>query len=357
MQIYLAQDSSIDLIHGFLSFVDIAFEKMVLWNNITQQFDLPRNVTNSILVIDRSIFHEILKVPASINSLISFCNNSNQLWVFGQFDHAISYLPKKVQNQIQLIDQQIKKSSMVLFLESELSNRLYLDHLINIEVMTYLNWHLMAGPRVQAADLKKEQATHNYLLTMIKKPDRPHRDVLWKEMNRRPGLIDQGLVTYKQNPSLDWVGHTTKQHHWVDGHASMDLYLDCYLEIVPESCYRDVYFFTEKTLKPLMTKTPFLTVSNAGYLQYLKNLGFQTFDSLIDESYDQHYRLEDRVKSMTDVLQYIIANGSREFYQASQDILDHNFLQLCEIAGGWQYRFDSILWQALNNFKHRSAVW
>jgi len=354
MKILLTQDSNINLIHEFLLFMEVEFSKTTLWNSQEKRFQIPNNVSQTVLIIDKTIFVELLQSPDGIRELSEFCNNSNQLWVFDQFDHAYEYLNKKVRGQIKSLDQIVKKSSVVLFLETEISDRLYINSLVNIKIKYYLNWHMGTQLRVQSSTLLKTNPTHDYLLTMMKKSTRPHRDVLWHELNSRPGLMNHELVSYRNKAYNDdkiksWIGKLNSQRpELIDANASMDLYLDCYIEIVPETCYRDLYFFTEKTQKPIMTQTPFLIVSNANYLTYLRNLGFKTFGSLISEKYDQCYRMEDRVKYMVDVLQDIIINGTEEFYHSSQDILKHNFSRMCEISGSWQHRFDSVIWGALN---------
>lgn len=358
MKIVLAQDANINFIHDFFSFMDMSFVKTTLWNQDQQQFQITSEMAHTVLIIDKQMFFEFLKVPDSVNQLIQFCNNSNQLWVFGQYDHAISYLSKESQYHLELLNRSIKKSSLVLFLEAQMSDRLYLNSLTNIKIKTYLNWHFMGRPRMQSPSVVKTDPSYDYLLTMIKKSGRPHRDVLWNELCSRPGLIDRGLVSYRKTKNTtedrikSWIGKTDQRQPWQSGHASMDLYLDCYVELVPETCYKDFYFFTEKTQKPMMTQTPFLIVSNAGYLKYLHSLGFRTFESLVSEKYDQCHQVEDRVKLMIDVLQHIVDNGTQDFYQASQHILQHNFLKMCEIAGKWDHEFDSMIWQALNEFEH-----
>lgn len=358
MQIILTQDASIDLIHDFFSFTGVTFVKHTLWNTTQQRFQIPNELNHTVLIIDKQMFFDLLKVPDSVNELIEFCNNSNQLWVFGQYDHAIRYRRRQNRQNLEMLNRSIKKSSLVLFLEAQISDRLYLNSLTNIKIKTYLNWHFMGRPRLQSTSMSKINPSHDYLLTMIKKSSAPHRDVLWNELCSRPGLVDRGLVSYQkfqdsgQDLMKSWLGNRNKQHSWQCGHASMDLYLDCYLELVPETCYKDIYFFTEKTQKPIMAQTPFLIVSNAGYLTYLQNLGFKTFGSLISEKYDQCYRVEDRAKLMIDTLHHIIDNGTQDFYQASKHILQHNFLKMCEIAGKWNHEFDSVIWQALDEFDH-----
>ena len=187
---------------------------------------------------------------------------------------------------------------------------------------------------------------------MLRQPHRPHREILWRQLKKRPEIFDHGLISVKKKRDGAWLGQQNLQNQWHDHHASMDLYQDCYLEIVPETCYRDLWFLTEKTRKPMITKTPFLMVSNAGYLAWLRDQGFRTFDSLISEKYDQCWRIQDRVTLMLDQLQNIIANGTKDFYTACQPILEHNFYRFCELSGSWYYHYDQVLWRLLTNSSH-----
>ena len=61
-----------------------------------------------------------------------------------------------------------------------------------------------------------------------------------------------------------------------------------YFNLILESdVTRDVFFMTEKTIKPLLIGQPFVIYASQGFLQHLKDLGFETFGTLWDESYDQ----------------------------------------------------------------------
>ena len=61
--------------------------------------------------------------------------------------------------------------------------------------------------------------------------------------------------------------------------------------------------------------------------------------------------MDDRIRLMVDVLQHIIRQGSKDFYWACQDILDHNLSRAFEMSGSWEYRFDTIMWQLLDQFQ------
>ncbi len=69
-------------------------------------------------------------------------------------------------------------------------------------------------------------------------------------------------------------------------------YLDSYFSIVNETTYHTaqgydgIPFLSEKIFKCIAMKHPFIIVSAPNSLKYLKQLGYKTFDKLIDESYD-----------------------------------------------------------------------
>lgn len=59
------------------------------------------------------------------------------------------------------------------------------------------------------------------------------------------------------------------------------------VEVVLETLFDDQrHHLTEKTLRPIACGRPFILASTPGSLRYLKQYGFETFDGLIDETYD-----------------------------------------------------------------------
>jgi hypothetical protein len=77
-----------------------------------------------------------------------------------------------------------------------------------------------------------------------------------------------------------------------------------------------------------------------------------TFSSLINESYDQQYRIQDRARLLVDQLEDIIKNGSESFYRASQHILDYNQAKLAEIVGLSQHDLDLCIKNCIDEIKH-----
>jgi len=64
-------------------------------------------------------------------------------------------------------------------------------------------------------------------------------------------------------------------------------YASSAIEVVMETLFDDSrHHLTEKILRPIACGRPFILLSTPGSLQYLKQYGFETFDGLIDETYD-----------------------------------------------------------------------
>jgi hypothetical protein len=118
----------------------------------------------------------------------------------------------------------------------------------------------------------------------------------------------------------------------------LDLTTKSLFQIVTESEMSDGEHrrrFTEKILKPIVGLQPFVIAGNPGSLELLRNMGFRTFGSLIDESYDQ---IGDPAQRLDAVFQQINRLNDlpvislRRDVEALNEILIHNFLHLMTVG-------------------------
>lgn len=73
------------------------------------------------------------------------------------------------------------------------------------------------------------------------------------------------------------------------------------IEVVLETLFDDTrWHLTEKTLRPIACGCPFILVAPPGSLKYLQSYGFETFNGLIDETYDT---IEDPLSRLHAVIQ------------------------------------------------------
>jgi len=114
------------------------------------------------------------------------------------------------------------------------------------------------------------------------------------------------------------------------GHTDQlaEFYLNFLIDIVAETWTTGRTFFaTEKTVRPMMLKKPFILMGSKNYLDYLHQMGFKTFNDFWNEDYDGYEGKERYVKilELIDVLAQKSTDELEHMYWDMQYILDHNY--------------------------------
>ena len=123
-------------------------------------------------------------------------------------------------------------------------------------------------------------------------------------------------------------------------------------EVVNGGDRDDTLYFTEKTLKPIIMKHPFVMFGPKNYLKNLRSFGFKTFGDFIDESYDSYENCEDRIQSIVANVAKLNKDNGRSFYNATRDICQHNLDNLYYLKG----KLKSTLWRKLNTVFERPVL-
>jgi hypothetical protein len=92
---------------------------------------------------------------------------------------------------------------------------------------------------------------------------------------------------------------------------------------------------TEKILKPIVGLQPFVVVGNPSSLALMRDMGFRTFDFLIDESYDRVADPASRIDLLfqeIDRLTDLPIESLRARVDALSETLIHNFLHLMSVG-------------------------
>jgi len=158
---------------------------------------------------------------------------------------------------------------------------------------------------------------------------RPHRDFV-EQCYLRSSIKDQIIYSYyKKDEHMDqgfWLDDLKKYPYPPNIVLPINVYNQCYYSIIAETCaYPDFSFYTEKTAKAIVGKRLFVFFAGKHYLENLKKLGFKTFDSIIDESYDNE---PDHVKRFEMAWQQVLKLADMdpvETYRRAMPILNHNF--------------------------------
>ena len=143
-----------------------------------------------------------------------------------------------------------------------------------------------------------------------------------------------------------------------DSHYSADFDQEDYestsIEVVLETLFDDLRLhLTEKTLRPIALRQPFILAGTYGSLKYLRDYGFKTFSDCWDESYDMMTDSIERMNKITDIMSNIIskpADKQAEMLARAQAIADYNQQHFFSEA------FQNQIIQELKNNLHTGLV-
>jgi hypothetical protein len=105
------------------------------------------------------------------------------------------------------------------------------------------------------------------------------------------------------------------------------------IEIVCETgVHPDSFLITEKTLRPIYYRRPFLIIGAKNYLKKLRSIGFKTFEDIIPDYYDKWDEFT-RVDDVFQILEDILDNNSMAaILDKCQPDIEHNYNLLLKMS-------------------------
>jgi len=190
--------------------------------------------------------------------------------------------------------------------------------------------------------LVEQKQTHKHWDLLLGEAS-DNKDLLHDAINNHP-VLDKTFLTY--------FGKDTKKGYWSDDvvrpkkHTAETLgpladrfntQIRCsdlfdpaiynsthYTAMIETVIHNDFAMFSEKEAKPVIAQRPFIIFGARNQLKAFKSLGFKTFDSVIDESYDN---IDDKVQRWNQALDSMMALTDKdpiEVYATLKDVLAHN---------------------------------
>src|SRR5210317_1308861 len=128
-----------------------------------------------------------------------------------------------------------------------------------------------------------------------------------------------------------------------------ELYKKSFLNVITEdkgSSYfmNEKVSITEKVVKALKSKQPFLVIGQANTLTHLKRLGFKTFDTWFDESYDSVDSIKTRTDLVFSEIKRICSYDMEKInsiYNEMEETLEYNY-SLIKLLSSREYFLDNI---------------
>ena len=118
------------------------------------------------------------------------------------------------------------------------------------------------------------------------------------------------------NEQGEWCNHGTL--------LPWRIYNDSWFSIILETQSQGYPMVTEKSAKCLLGRRLFINFGNPGVLDLIRSMGYQTFDSVIDEGYDKIPDQEQRFIHAWNQVLYLMKQNPRDIVEKIKPILDHN---------------------------------
>lgn len=166
---------------------------------------------------------------------------------------------------------------------------------------------------------------------------REHRDIIHK-FYQRSDIQDQIIYNYFQSINKTGIWPTDLEsidenlnaryhgHHvnisWL---IPVEIYNQTWYSVVAETTTQSAYSqFTEKVAKPIVSQRPFVAFCGQHYLRNLRSLGFKTFESVIDQSYDEIEDIDARFAKAWQQVEWLCDQNPVSVYQELESVLLHN---------------------------------
>jgi hypothetical protein len=152
------------------------------------------------------------------------------------------------------------------------------------------------------------------------------------EINKLYDYHREGLAAYSElEPYLPMRPESVDYENCIyrkTNPGMFDLYQNILIDIVSEpNVLGQTFFLTEKVVRCLLLKKPFIIMGPENSNIYLRQMGFKTFGDYWDEDYDG-YMGKERYLRILKLIDTLSTMDAVEIYNKMQPILEHNYQML-----------------------------
>lgn len=175
-----------------------------------------------------------------------------------------------------------------------------------------------------------------YVYSCLNRKPHTHRIINWFSLRDTPGglwsmyNIDgaEVVANFSGASDLDRRWQQEKQHLATDCFNDLNCdhpaFTQSYINVVTETVMRDSVFVSEKTWKSVACGQFTLILGCMGAVSYLRNIGVDVFDDIIDHSYDLEPDWYKRIQLMQQSFQKLVASDVTELWLRTQQRREQN---------------------------------
>lgn len=149
-----------------------------------------------------------------------------------------------------------------------------------------------------------------------------------------PVIIDDAKQVNIWPDTNNYGPNETPALHNVMGNSLSAVYINSFVDIINETRFaQPTANFSEKVFQAMQYQKPFIVVGPPKTLEYIRSLGFKTFNDFWDESYDDELDHGERLAKVFDLVEHILntpLENLRQMNHVMRSITEHNLLRYKE---------------------------
>ena len=163
--------------------------------------------------------------------------------------------------------------------------------------------------------------------------------------------IDKAITDIEIKDQLFVKTQLFKKCGWGEIYLKAEPYNDTYFSLVSETVFVYPYSFrTEKIWKPIAIGHPWIAASSYGFYKDIRNLGFQTFNHVIDESFDLIEDNHNRLKRIVTVVKDLCQQDLAKFLEECYNVCKYNQQHLEELRPKVRNEFPDRFFRFLEQY-------
>ena len=235
------------------------------------------------------------------------------------------------------------------------------------------------------SDTKQHNPNAEYDFEILLGAKKSHRDFIMALLQKN-NMLDNNIVTYRdiftappqlhddleiatdlllqgeplkypyQSPNLNSDWEVDDLNKASSGIVPWNIYKHTKYSIIAETLPSFPFFFTEKPTKVMLAKRVFIPFACRHYLKAIRDMGFKTFDTVIDESYDEIVNDIQRFNAAFKQVKLLSAMDYQEVMDKTCEIREHNFNRLITYRQEIRKRMTDMVYNKLKEIKHVNSI-
>ena len=170
------------------------------------------------------------------------------------------------------------------------------------------------------------------------------------EIRRLPAQYEVPRYRDNEIQSSQFVKFDMFNQEWGEIYLQAEPYIDTYFSVVTETVFEQPWSFrTEKIAKVLAQGHPWICAASRGWYRDFRNLGFRSFDHIIDESFDQIDDNQTRMERIVRLVRDLCQQDLPAFLAECESVCKYNQQHLQEFSAQHRQSFPDRFFQFIDN--------